>query len=414
MRGDRRGVRAAGPARGRLQRARGQPRRPFLDHRPARCDAVPGRLRPGPLPGRPDLRRGLRRRLQHLPRLQGGRARMARPRPGLAAVGAGLRLGEGRARPAPHQARHPHHPRTGVRGRRVVVLRAATVGQAGQGPRPDLPHPQRPLLARRPSRPQERRRERRPPASDELPEPLLRRRGDDPSLPLRPGPEHDRRRDAVAVDPRPGGEGAQRARTAGDGAVRCRGPLLRRRRLRRAVRRVRAGARAPVPARVPDAGARDARVLAVRRARGGRTGRGHGPRPVRERQRPDGGQGRRRPADLVHRPPPRPTGPRQPVLPRWQAPADGRLPPHGRRRSPQLHDLQVRLHHRGVLLAARRLDRGAQRVGRTGQSYRHRRGGREDRGRPRRAARHPLALRRTRPAVGCPPAQPAGHRHQLG
>ena len=46
-----------------------------------------------------------------------------------------------------------------------VRVRAAAVGPADQGPRPDLPHPQRPLLAGRPRDPQERGGQRRPSAS---------------------------------------------------------------------------------------------------------------------------------------------------------------------------------------------------------------------------------------------------------
>lgn len=67
-------------------------------------------------------------------------------RPGLAAVREGLRVGAGRPGPAPENAGRPHHARTGRRGRLPFLVRADAVGPADQGPRSDLPHPQRALL----------------------------------------------------------------------------------------------------------------------------------------------------------------------------------------------------------------------------------------------------------------------------
>lgn len=73
-----------------------------------------------------------------------------------------------------------------------------------------------------------------------------------------------------------------------------------------------------------------------------------------------------------------------------------------------------RLHRRGVLPAARRLGPLAPRLGRHSRQDRHRGRGGQDRRRPRRAAGHAVAVERPGAAVGGAPAQPAGHRHQLG
>ena len=100
---------APGPAGCGLQRPRRQPRREVVDGRPARCDAVSGRLRAEAVPGEEDVRGRLPRRLQHLPPLQGRRPRVDGARAGLAAVGQGLRLGQGRPRRPPEDAGRPHH-----------------------------------------------------------------------------------------------------------------------------------------------------------------------------------------------------------------------------------------------------------------------------------------------------------------
>ncbi len=86
---------------------------------------------------------------------------------------------------------------------------------------------------------------------------------------------------------------------------------------------LRAGARPLGAAGVRDAGPGHTRLLALRRARGRYGGRGHGARPVRARQRPDRGQGRRRRPHLVLRPPPRPAGSRQPLPPGGKPPLKG-------------------------------------------------------------------------------------------
>ena len=82
---------------------------------------------------------------------RGGRPGVAGAGAGLAAVGEGLRLGQGRPRPAPEDAGRSS-PRTSwsTEDDAALGVRAAAVGPADRGPRPDLPHPQRALLARRP------------------------------------------------------------------------------------------------------------------------------------------------------------------------------------------------------------------------------------------------------------------------
>ena len=83
-------------------------------------------------------------------------------------------------------------------GRVLLRPRQPGLGPTGRRQRPDLPHPQRPLLAARPCRPG-----RTPPATTCTCTSPTTRTGttaapDDPAVPLRPGPQHDRRRDDLA------------------------------------------------------------------------------------------------------------------------------------------------------------------------------------------------------------------------
>ena len=109
-RADRRGVPAPRPARRRLQRARRQPRRRAPRPTTSAADPVPGRLRAAAVARAADLRRRLAGRLQHLPPLPRRRPAVAGARAGLAAVRRRARLGEGRPRPAPEDARSSSPP----------------------------------------------------------------------------------------------------------------------------------------------------------------------------------------------------------------------------------------------------------------------------------------------------------------
>ena len=125
--------------------------------------------------------------------LDRGGPRVAGPRARLARVRRGSGLGAGRPRRAPARCRRSSPrttspPPTTTGPAPLSDVRTAAVGPADPRQRPDLPHPQRALLAARADRADERRRPRRPRPHHQLPGPLLRRRGDDPALPRSTSP----------------------------------------------------------------------------------------------------------------------------------------------------------------------------------------------------------------------------------
>ncbi|MBM7788518.1 hypothetical protein JOD67_005198 [Tenggerimyces flavus] len=169
-----------------------------------------------------------------------------------------------------------------------------------------------------------------------LPGPVLRRRGHGPAVLVRSRARHDRRTDAVAVDPRSVGAGAERVGERGTGATGAAGLLLGAARLLRAIRRLRPRSAAATAARFGGAGAG----------------------PVRVGERPAAGDvaGQcRLDIDLVVRPPAWAACAREPAVPgcarRRLVPADCR------RRAAEPADVRARLHDRGVLQAARGLRR---------------------------------------------------------
>ena len=178
--------------------------------------AVPRRLPAVAVRATADVRRCDAGRLQHLPPGPGRRPGVADLRAGLAGLGRHDRLGE--AGPAP-RTRAPRRSSPPTRSRPPTPPARQPCPGYGQSlwnnlisrQRPDLPDPQRALLAVGAHRAHQRRRSRRARARHRLPGPLLRRQRDDPALPLRPGPQHDRRGDLLAVDPRQGRRAAQRA-----------------------------------------------------------------------------------------------------------------------------------------------------------------------------------------------------------
>ena len=316
---------------------------------------------------------------------------------------------------APEDAGRPDHPRAGRRGRHPLGVRTAAVGPADRGPRPDLPHPQRALLAGRPRDAQERGGTRRPSASDELPEPVLRRRRDDPPVPLRPRPGRHRRGDRLArgswAGPRRGstnwsGRRSNSAATptgspststspsASPASLRCR-PARRGPRRRSLVPGTAAYWRfdghadgSAVSGTVRDLSGRgnDLTVVSVGGGTLGWSSDHHPDQP---------GHG-----SLEFQ------GFKSPLKGAYLRTVDG-APLNSA-------TFKARLHHRGVLPSSRRLGRLAQRLVGPGQPDRHGRRRGQVRRRPGRTARHPLPLRRPGTAVGDASAEPAGHRHQLG
>ena len=167
-----------------------------------------------------DVRRRRLHRLQHRAHLPGRRPRVAAAGAGLADCRpSGFAWANQFIKAAPDAAGHPHHARDrgstyddnvypyqsgDPENNAALSAYGQTVwDEPDQRQRPDLPDPERALLAAGAHDHAERRRQRRPRAHHQLPEPVLRRRRHDPALPLRPGAQHDRRRDDRAVGPGP-------------------------------------------------------------------------------------------------------------------------------------------------------------------------------------------------------------------